>query len=302
MFKAKNTGLDWNTVIENESVLTSRNLVASGSVSSWKSVADGAYNWDNSTWTGLDGSNWVAASPDIIRYYMDPRNFLDETYVFQFLAHEYDQNTQTREGLTSMVTGTFLVRFTTSTGTGGSDFSGGSSSGPGSSTGPGSSSHSGAVRPTARKSTYDDSQHGPGVSGTSGSSTPSGNSSFQGSPASGGSGEVSGLEGPQASITPREHQLVTTNVSLVAPGQDNSSSSNGPVAVGGNTGTSSNPPSGDTSSTQSPSGNSTSSNSPRVIRLGQFAVRQFTIEQLPSGGVSTAGLRLREKASYIDIM
>ena len=66
VFKAKNTGLDWNTVIENESVL-SRNLVSSGSVSSWKSVADGAYNWDNSTWTGLDGSNWVAALPDDVR-------------------------------------------------------------------------------------------------------------------------------------------------------------------------------------------------------------------------------------------
>ena len=40
VFKAKNTGLDWNTVIENESVL-GRNLVATGSVSSWKSVANG---------------------------------------------------------------------------------------------------------------------------------------------------------------------------------------------------------------------------------------------------------------------
>ena len=36
--------LDWNTVIENESVL-GPNLVATGSVSSWKSVANGAYNW-----------------------------------------------------------------------------------------------------------------------------------------------------------------------------------------------------------------------------------------------------------------
>lgn len=301
VFKAKNTGLDWNTVIENESVL-SRNLVASGSVSSWKSVADGAYNWDNSTWTGLDGSNWVAASPDIIRYYMDPRNFLDETYVFQFLAHEYDQNTQTREGLTSMVTGTFLSGSTTSTGTGGSDFSGGSSSGPGSSTGPGSSSHSGSSSSNGPgRSTYDDSQHGPGVSGTSGSSTPSGNSSSQGSPASGGSGEVS-LEGPQASITPREHQLVTTNVSLVAPGQDNSSSSNGPVAVGG-TNTGSNPPSGDTSSTQSPSGNSPSSNSPSGNSPSDNSPSGNSPSSNSPSGVSPAGTSPSgEEASYIDII
>ena len=109
VFKAKKTGLDWNTVIENEALL-GRNLVSSGSISSWKSVESGAYNWDNSTWTGFDGSNWVAASEDIIRYYMDPRNFLDDTYVFQFLHHAFDSNTQTRAGLTSLITGTFLEK------------------------------------------------------------------------------------------------------------------------------------------------------------------------------------------------
>ena len=117
VFRAKNTGIDWNTAIENESVL-GRNLVATGSISSWKSVESGAYNWDNSTWTGFDGSNWVAASQDIIRYYMDPRNFLDDTYVFQFLSHEYDGSTQTKEGLTGMVSGSFLSGTTDSTGTG----------------------------------------------------------------------------------------------------------------------------------------------------------------------------------------
>ena len=240
VFKAKNTGLDWNTVIENESVL-GRNLVATGSVSSWKSVANGAYNWDNSTWTGFDGSNWVAASEDIIRYYMDPRNFLDETYVFQFLNHEYDANTQTKEGLNSLISGSFLSGTTNSTGTGGSDFS----SGPGSSTGgsgsggPGSSgSSSGSSRGPGRSSTYEDTQHGPGVSGSSNGSgaaavSPGGSSSggSSGGNSPSGSGEVS-LESPHASIEPRERHVVSTSVSLVAPGQDGSGSSNGPVSSG----------------------------------------------------------------------
>lgn len=231
VFKAKNTGLDWNTVIENESLL-GRNLVSLGSVSSWKSVEDGAYNWDNSTWTGLDGGNWVAASRDIIMYYMDPRNFMDETYVFQFLSHEYDGNTQTREGINSLVTGTFLSGTTNSTGTDGSDFSGGSSGGSGA--GPGAGPGSGS-------SSNDDSQRGPGVSkpsgsGNSGVSTVgpgagsgSGSSSYdhsqygpgvsgsQGPVYRGGTGDVS-LEGPHASITPRERNLVTSSVSLVGPG------------------------------------------------------------------------------------
>ena len=42
VFRAKNTGIDWNTAVENESVL-GRNLVATGSISSWKSVESGAY-------------------------------------------------------------------------------------------------------------------------------------------------------------------------------------------------------------------------------------------------------------------
>ena len=223
VFKARNTGLDWNTVIENESLL-GRNLVAVGSVSSWKSVEAGAYNWDNSVWTGLDGSNWVAASSDIIRYYMDPRNFLDETYVFQFLSHEYDANTQTIEGLNSLVAGTFLSGTTTSTGTEGSNFSGssGGTAGPGGGPGVSPAGPSGNAG-SPQSSAYDDSQHGPGVSGPAGS----------GSPASQGSkGEIS-LEGPQASILPRERNLVASGVSLVGPGGDLAGSTEGEAPAAG---------------------------------------------------------------------
>lgn len=223
VFKVRNTGLDWNTVIENESLL-GRNLVAAGSVSSWKSVEAGAYNWDNSVWTGLDGSNWVAASSDIIRYYMDPRNFLDETYVFQFLSHEYDANTQTIEGLNSLVAGTFLSGTTTSTGTEGSNFSGssGGTAGPGGGPGVSPAGPSGNAG-SPQSSAYDDSQHGPGVSGPAGS----------GSPASQGSkGEIS-LEGPQASILPRERNLVASGVSLVGPGGDLAGSTEGAAPAAG---------------------------------------------------------------------
>ena len=46
---------------------------------------------------------------------MEPRNFLNDTYVFQFLHHAYDSNAQTREGLTSLITGTFLEKTPEST-------------------------------------------------------------------------------------------------------------------------------------------------------------------------------------------
>ena len=59
--------------------------------------------------------------------------------MFQFLSHEYDGNSQTKEGLTGMVAGSFLSGTTDSTGTGGSSSSG-SSSVPGGSSSSGSSS------------------------------------------------------------------------------------------------------------------------------------------------------------------
>ena len=55
VFRAQKTGLDWNTVIENEAVV-GRNLVASSSISSWKSTADNAYDWSTGVWPGFDGS------------------------------------------------------------------------------------------------------------------------------------------------------------------------------------------------------------------------------------------------------
>ena len=226
VFKAKKTGLDWNTVIENEALL-GRNLVSSGSISSWKSVESGAYNWDNSTWTGFDGSNWVAASEDIIRYYMDPRNFLDDTYVFQFLSHEYNSSTQTRDGLAKMVEGSFLSGTTDSTGTGSSTGNTGASGPSGSSGSSGGVSKDGPGRSQGKDQ---DVNHGPGVSGSSRNS---------GSPA-GSTGEVS-LEAPHASVTPRNHNLVMTGIGVgEVPGSSsqntgapsNPSGSNAPSSSG----------------------------------------------------------------------
>ena len=74
VFLAQHTNLDWNTAVSNEVVLP-RSLVSASSISSWKSTADGAYNWDTSTWPDSMAHNWVAASEAITAYYMDPKKF-----------------------------------------------------------------------------------------------------------------------------------------------------------------------------------------------------------------------------------
>lgn len=133
-FTALQTGLDWNTAVTEESKVT-RNLVARSSISSWKSTEDGAYDWATGTWPGFDGSSWVAASRDIISYYMDPRNFLNETYIYQFMNQSYDPSIHTREGLVTMVEGTFLSGTAPAGGASGSRGSSGSGSSSGSPSG-----------------------------------------------------------------------------------------------------------------------------------------------------------------------
>ncbi len=219
VFVAQNTGLDWNTVIENESVL-GRNLVHTGSISSYKSLQNGAYNWDNGVWTGFDGSTWVAASEDIIRYYMDPRNFLDEVSVFQFLDQTYDASLHTRDGLQSMLNGTFMEG--TAGGSGGSSsgsVSGGGFGGPGSSGGPGASAGSSSS-----------GSGGPGFSGGSGNSSVtsqrpviSGGSSQQpsgdASQPQAGSGVTSAVPGGQGAVVvqPGSGNNSQNGVSFTAP-------------------------------------------------------------------------------------
>lgn len=115
VFQAQHTNLKWEDVIKAEYAL-GKNLVHSGADSSWKSTQNGAYDWETGKWVVFDSGGWVAASKEIIEYFMDPRNFLDATSVFQFLrqsynAEEYNEDglTQVKAGLTSMVANTFLA-------------------------------------------------------------------------------------------------------------------------------------------------------------------------------------------------
>lgn len=101
------TGLDWNTVIANESVV-GKNLVQSSVNDSRKSTESTAYNWATDTWYGYDGDGWVSASSDFIAYCMDPRNYLNETYIFQFETLEYAPY-QTASGVCNILANTFMA-------------------------------------------------------------------------------------------------------------------------------------------------------------------------------------------------
>lgn len=106
VFTAQQLEMTWDKALKEENVL-GRNLVHSSALASWKSMEKGAYDFENNQWYGLDGS-WVAASKEIIAYYMDPRNFLDDTYIFMFENLSYNKDIHNIGGVKAILSDTFM--------------------------------------------------------------------------------------------------------------------------------------------------------------------------------------------------
>lgn len=92
------TGLDWNTVIRNETTeVHGRNLIQDKS-GAWICPVCGDKAYDN--------GSWKCASSTAVEYYMDPRNSLyDETYLFQFENLKWSDNTYTISGIEKILDG-----------------------------------------------------------------------------------------------------------------------------------------------------------------------------------------------------
>lgn len=113
-FVAVQTGLDWNTVIENECNKQGRikNLIYGSSSAphyNWRETQVG-YNWSTDKWSPFDGTTWFAASKDIIAYYMDPRTYLYETYIFAFEQLSYDGSIHNAQGVEAILADSFMYK------------------------------------------------------------------------------------------------------------------------------------------------------------------------------------------------
>lgn len=117
MFTPVNTGLDWNEVIANE-CCNGKNTIQSNCPKggaadaysapfSYLSTTAGDYDWATDTYTLRDGSNWYEANEQVVSYYIDPRNFLNEKGIFQFEALNYEA-TQTKDVVATMLNNTFM--------------------------------------------------------------------------------------------------------------------------------------------------------------------------------------------------
>ena len=96
-FQAYYTGISWDELIQNErDESVHRNRVTNNAPKSWKNSCGYVY----------DG--WACASDAIVAYYLDPRNFLNETQIFQFVESSYNADEQTLSAIQESVKGTFL--------------------------------------------------------------------------------------------------------------------------------------------------------------------------------------------------
>ncbi len=107
VFEAQHIAPSWAEVLQNEQKC-GVNMVSYLRPDSWKSVAPKAYDPATGVWTPMDGASWVAASEEIVAYYLDPRNFLDASEIFLFATHAFDSAYHTLEAVQRAVSGTFL--------------------------------------------------------------------------------------------------------------------------------------------------------------------------------------------------
>ena len=97
------TGLNFGNAVYGEYSNHSANLVPASSGSEWICPVCG---------TKLYDTGWYGASDKAIAYYMDPRNFLNDNNIFQFLdANKYEPTSVSLEGTQVNVNGTFLQNY-----------------------------------------------------------------------------------------------------------------------------------------------------------------------------------------------
>jgi len=99
VFQAHHLSMTWKTALAEENKVLKNGVTEPDA---WKSMEEGAYNWKTGTYVELDSGGWVTAAPAVVAYYMDPRNFLDETYLFQFEDLQYSDG-QTVEGIKAIL-------------------------------------------------------------------------------------------------------------------------------------------------------------------------------------------------------
>ena len=117
-FKVYKTNIDFNKIVNTEydgyykgwSLIEDTGRYFDG----YKSTDSWSYNYLTDVFSNNfsgGGSNWYAANKDVISYYMDPRNFLNDKQVFMFETLSFNKSYHTRNGVETMLKNTFMTGY-----------------------------------------------------------------------------------------------------------------------------------------------------------------------------------------------
>lgn len=117
-FVANKTNLDFNTAVSKEVSDVETNLIQVTSsnmnyMAGYLSTASGSYNYKTNKFTALDSSTWYSAHKDMVAYYMDPRNFLNESFIFYFEQLSYNSSYHTANVVEKTLGSSFLKSYKT---------------------------------------------------------------------------------------------------------------------------------------------------------------------------------------------
>ncbi|MEE0945519.1 MAG: SH3 domain-containing protein [Acutalibacteraceae bacterium] len=107
IFLAKKSELTWDEALAGQTK-GGTSTVHGSAYESWKSLQEKDYDWEDNTWEVYDSGGWVAAADNVVAYYLDPRNFLTATGIFQFISMKYYPEINTKSNLQSALNGTFM--------------------------------------------------------------------------------------------------------------------------------------------------------------------------------------------------
>lgn len=96
-FVPMKTGLDFNTAVSKE--MGDRSLIQ-------KTTSNVSKGWVGNACPSESG--WYYATRPAVAYYMDPRNFLTETYIFQFEQLTFNGSYHTQSAVQTFLNGTFM--------------------------------------------------------------------------------------------------------------------------------------------------------------------------------------------------
>lgn len=106
VFKPVYVGDTFDYAVGQQMAVASRALVSTYYNECFRSMLDRDYNWQTNTWKQWE-PGWAGASEETVRYYMDPRNFLNENDIFMFESLIYEKY-QTQGAVEAALANTFM--------------------------------------------------------------------------------------------------------------------------------------------------------------------------------------------------